>query len=434
MTPAARISAAIEVLADIESRRRPAADALKDWGMSHRFAGSKDRAAIASLVFDALRVRASARWIMGEETPRATMLGALRRLRGLDRAALAGLFTGEGHAPAPLTDDEGARLDAASLDGAPDHVLGDYPEWLAPAFAAVFGEGAAAEGRALAARAPVDLRVNTLRGARDKALAALDHLSPVATPLSPVGLRIAVTEDGRGPALSAEPAYAKGLVEVQDEGSQLAALLAGARGGEQVLDLCAGGGGKTLALAAAMDNRGQVFATDSDGRRLMPIYPRLERAGVRNVQVRAPKGPNGLEPALKGLEGRCDVVFIDAPCTGTGTWRRNPDAKWRMRPGALEQRMKDQDAVLASGARYVKSGGLLLYVTCSLLIEENEDRIAAFLAATPGFEPVEPAALARRAGLPDLARFASRHGAGLRFTPATSGTDGFFVAGLARRA
>lgn len=429
MIPAARVAAAIEVLDDIEARRRPAADALKDWGLSHRFAGSKDRAAIADLTFDALRLRASARWILGADSARATMLGSLGRARGLSVEAIAQLFSGEGHAPAALTDAERARLTAAALDGAPDHVAGDYPEWLAPAFAAAFGEAAVAEGQALARRAPVDLRVNTLKTTREKAAAALAHLGAVATPLSPVGLRIALAADARAPALSAEPTYARGQVEIQDEGSQLAALLAGARGGDQVLDLCAGGGGKTLALAAAMDNRGQIYATDSDGRRLTPIYPRLERAGARNVQVRAPRGRAG---AIGDLAERCDIVLVDAPCTGTGAWRRNPDAKWRVRPGALEQRLADQDRVLDEAALCVKPGGLVLYITCSALIDENEDRVAAFLTRQPGFTALDPAALARRAGLPDLARFASRHGPGLRLSPATSGTDGFFVAGLAR--
>ena len=170
----------------------------------------------------------------------------------------------------------------------------------------------------------------------------------------------------------------KGLVEVQDEGSQIAALLAEAKPGMQVLDLCAGAGGKTLALAASMDNHGQIYATDTDGRRLAPIFARLERSGARNVQVRAPKGQADV---LADLEGRCDLVMIDAPCTGSGAWRRNPDAKWRIRPGALEQRMKDQDETLEAAVRFVKKGGRIVYVTCSVLRPENEDRIAAFLAA-----------------------------------------------------
>jgi 16S rRNA (cytosine967-C5)-methyltransferase len=429
MTPAARVSAAIEVIADIENRRRPAADAMKDWGLTHRFAGSGDRAAISSLVYDALRRKASSAWLMGEATPRSETIGALKQTRGLDLEAIAGLFTGERHAPAPLNEAERERIATATLEGAPAHVAGDYPEWLAPQFEAAFGTAAIEEGRALAERAPVDLRANLLKTTREKALKALAHLGAEPTPLSPVGLRIAIRPDGRGPSLAAEPAYVKGLVEVQDEGSQLAALLTEAKPGLQVLDLCAGAGGKTLALAAMMDNRGQIYATDDDGRRLAPIFERLARSGARNVQVRAPKGQ---ADGLADLEGRCDLVMIDAPCTGSGAWRRNPDAKWRMRPGALEQRMKDQDETLENAIRFVKPGGRIVYVTCSVLRAENEDRVATFLARHDGFLPVDAPTQARAAGLAPLADRASPLGPGFRWSPRTAGADGFYVATLAR--
>ena len=429
MIPAARVAAAIEILADLEQKRRPAAESLKDWGLAHRFAGSKDRSAIAGLVYDALRRKASSAWIMGDDSARAGVIGALKQLRGLPDGEIALLFTGEGHAPAPLSVMEQDRLAHGVLDGAPDPVRGDYPEWLAPAFEASFGARAADEGRALAERAPVDVRVNTLKGDRDKALAALGHLSPSPTPLSPVGLRFAISAEGRGPALAAEPAYAKGLIEVQDEGSQLAALLSGAAPGAQVLDLCAGAGGKSLALAAMMNNQGQIYATDSDGRRLMPIFDRLERAGARNVQVRAPKGPRAI---LSDLTARCDLVFVDAPCSGSGAWRRNPDAKWRMRPGALQERIKDQMETLERASQFVKPGGRLLYATCSVLRDENEDRIAAFLEARADFLPIDAAHLARSAGLPGLAAQASKLGAGLRLSPLQTATDGFYIAALAR--
>jgi 16S rRNA (cytosine967-C5)-methyltransferase len=429
MIPAARISAAIEILADVEARRRPAAEAMKDWGLGHRFAGSGDRAGIAGLVYDALRRKSSSSWMMGEDTPRAHVLGALRRLRGQGVEEIAGLFTGEGHAPPPLAPGERERLTAADLEGAPAHVLGDYPEWLAPAFAESFGEDAAAAGRALAERAPVDLRVNTLKGTREKALAALAHVEPVATPFSPVGLRVAVRPDGRGVALAAEPSYVKGLVEVQDEGSQLSALLSGAAPGIQALDLCAGAGGKTLALAGKMGNQGQIYATDTDGRRLAPIFARLERSGARNAQVRAPRGARDI---LADLAGRCDLVFVDAPCSGSGAWRRSPDAKWRMRPGALEQRVKDQIETLESATRFVKPGGRIVYVTCSVLKCENEDRIRAFLETHTEYLPLDAAHMARAAGLPALAGQASKLGAGLRMSPLTTQTDGFYVAALAR--
>ncbi len=431
MHPAARIASAIEILDEIETRRRPAADALKDWGLAHRFAGSKDRSGIASLVFDALRRRASARYMMKSETSRAQMIGALHLARFMPAEEIDAQFNGVGHAPAPLDDEERRNLQAADLAGAPDWVLGDFPEWLAPHLARAFGDKAVEEGRALAARAPLDLRVNALKATAAEMLAELAHLSPVACALAPLGLRIAQgTAGGRGPALSAKPAYVRGLIEIQDEGSQIASRVARAKPGEQVLDLCAGGGGKTLAMAGDMDNRGQIYATDTDGRRLTPIFARLERAGVRNVQVRAPRGPQG-DP-VADLAGACDIVLVDAPCTGVGTWRRNPDAKWRMRPGALEQRIKAQTEILARAATYVKSGGRLVYVTCSLLCEENEDRVTAFLAHHPEFsaEPAEESL--DKAGLAGLTTPASPHGPGLRLSPARHDVDGFYIAVLRR--
>ncbi len=429
MIPAARVAAAIEILDDIEQRRRPAADAIKDWGLKHRFAGSGDRSAIAGIIFDALRRKSSAAWLMGEASARAGVIGALAQGRGLGLSAIEALFNGQGHAPAELTGAERRAIAHGDLASAPLHVRGDFPPWLEPAFIDSFGEAAAQEGRALAERAPVDLRVNTLKGDRASALAALSHLNPQAAPLSPIGIRIPVRADGKGVALAAEPAYVRGQVEVQDEGSQLAALLSGAKPGMQLLDLCAGAGGKSLALAAMMDNQGQIYATDSDGRRLMPIFERLERAGARNVQVRAPKGSQDI---LSDLVGRCDLVLVDAPCSGSGAWRRNPDAKWRMRPGALEQRIKDQMEALERAALYVKPGGRLVYITCSLLRAENEDRIAAFLAAKSEFLPLDAAHMARSCGLESLAGHISKLGPGLRLSPLQTDTDGFYIAALTK--
>jgi 16S rRNA (cytosine967-C5)-methyltransferase len=431
VTPSARLAAAIEVLADIDARRRPAADVLKDWGLSHRFAGSGDRAAIAGLVYDTLRRRASAAFLMGEDTPRAIALGMLQRERGLDADAVARLADGSRYAPPALTDDERARLAAGNLDGAPPHVLGDYPEWLDPHLARVFGDERAEEGAALASRAPLDLRTNTLKGERDDALQAIYDLSPEFTRWSPHGLRIRLAADAKSPAVHAEPAYLKGLIEIQDEGSQLAALLAGAKPGEQVVDLCAGGGGKTLALAAAMANKGQLYATDEDKRRLAPIHARLERAGARNVQVRTPKA-DGTEVA--DLVGRADLVLIDAPCTGTGAWRRNPDAKWRVRPGALEVRVKEQAAALDRAAPLVKPGGRIAYVTCSVLDEENGAQVRAFVGRHPDFSVDKPSQVAGALGeraymflkavlVPDE---------GLLMTPRRTDTDGFFVSIMQR--
>ena len=335
MTPAARLAAAIEVFGNLERERRPAADALKSWGLAHRFAGSGDRAAVAGLVYDALRRRASSAYLMGADSPRAILLGMLKRERGLDSNAIAKLASGERYAPAPLTDDERARLDAAAMADAPAYVAGDYPQWLDPQFTLAFGDARAEEGAALSSRAPLDLRVNTLKTERDAVAEMLSDLQPEPTRWSPWGLRIRLAADAKSPAIHAEPAFLKGMIELQDEGSQLAAIFSGAKPGEQVVDLCAGAGGKTLALAAMMENKGKIFATDDDKRRLAPIHDRLKRSGARNVQVRTPKSVGG---EIADLAGRCNLVLIDAPCTGTGAWRRNPDAKWRMRPGALEQR------------------------------------------------------------------------------------------------
>jgi 16S rRNA (cytosine967-C5)-methyltransferase len=431
MTPPARLSAAIEVLADIAARRRPAADVLKDWGLSHRFAGSGDRAAIAGLVYDALRRHASACFLMGEETARANALGMLRLERGLEADAIASLADGTRFAPPPLTDAERTALAEHSLAGAPPYVAGDYPQWLDPHFARVFGEARAEEGAALARRAPLDLRVNTLQGEREKAATQLAHLSPQPTRWSPWGLRITLAPDARSPAIHAEPAFLKGLVEVQDEGSQLAALFSGARPGAQVVDLCAGAGGKTLALAAMMQNRGQIFATDDDKRRLAPIHARLARAGARNVQVRTPKGR---AEELGDLAGHADLVLIDAPCTGTGAWRRNPDAKWRVRPGALAARLQEQAAALARAAALVKPGGHIAYVTCSVLAEENGDQVRAFVDRHPQFAVAPPAevigALGERAFMFRRAALVSDEG--LLMTPRRTDTDGFFVTVIRR--
>jgi 16S rRNA (cytosine967-C5)-methyltransferase len=431
MTPAARVAAAIEVIGDIESRRRPASDTLKDWGLAHRFAGSGDRAAIAGLVFDTLRRRASSAHVMGAPSPRALVLGMLRLERGLAGEAIAALASGARFAPAPLSADEQVRLAAADLQDAPPWVAGDYPQWLDPHLARTFGDERAAEGAALAARAPLDLRVNTLKGDRDAAVDALSHLGPGPTPWSPFGLRIVRGAEDRSVAIAAEPAFIKGRVEVQDEGSQLAAFLTAAKPGEQVVDLCAGAGGKTLALAAMLNNRGQIYATDVDKRRLAPIHSRLERAGAHNIQVRTPKGR---ENPLADLDARADLVLIDAPCTGIGTWRRNPDAKWRVRPGALEQRLREQADLLDRAVSLVKPGGRIAYVTCSLLLEENDHQVRAFVARHPQFSVLAPGrvleALGERAFI--FQRAVQLSSEGLLMTPRRTHTDGFYVSLLGK--
>jgi 16S rRNA (cytosine967-C5)-methyltransferase len=426
MTPAARLSAAIDLIETIDAQRVPAAKALKEWGTAHRYAGSGDRAAISGLVWDVLRRRASSAWLMDEDTPRSRVLGMLKLERGMDADAIAALCDGSRFAPEPLSEAERAALDGRSLAGAPAHIAGDYPEWLDPYLTEVFGDDRVAEATAMASRAPLDLRVNTLKAKPEKMLASLSHLGARPTPWSPLGLRIELGADARNPGIHAEEAFIKGAVEVQDEGSQLAALLSAAKPGEQVIDLCAGAGGKTLALAAMMQGKGRLIATDHDKRQLAPIHERLSRAGIHNADVRTPKGD--ADP-LSDIRASADLVLIDAPCTGTGTWRRNPDAKWRMRPGALEVRLKDQADVLDRAAALVKPGGRIAYVTCSVLPPENGGQIRAFVARHPEFAVVPPAQVASVLWdkADDFAAAALLSPEGLLMTPRRTGTDGFFV-------
>lgn len=429
--PAARLSAAMEVLQDILERRRPAPDALKDWGLARRFAGSKDRAAVASIVYDALRRKSSSTHVMAAETPRALVLAMLVSVRKLTADEIAALCTGTAHAPEPLSETEAEKLAAFDLAAAPDWVKADAPEWLWPSIIASFGDRSIAEMQALAARAFVDIRANTLKQKRSVLRGKLQHLSPEDTPWSPDGLRFVVGEDGRGPALQAEQVFFEGGFEIQDEGSQLVTQLSGARPGMTVVDLCAGAGGKTLALAAVMQNEGRLIASDLDTRRLAPLHDRLARSGATCVEIRAPKGKG--HDALIDLDGTVDLVLVDAPCTGSGTWRRNPDAKWRVRPGALAERIKDQAAVLDRAARLAKPDGRIAYITCSVLADENDGAVAAFLARHAGFRTQSAAELIAqsRLDLSLLARFATQHG--LQLSPLRTGTDGFYICGLVHK-
>jgi 16S rRNA (cytosine967-C5)-methyltransferase len=421
MRDAGRLAAAIDVLTEIETRHRPVRLALKSWGDAARYAGAKDRAFVSGLVLDMLRRRRSLAWRMGDDSPRAAALAALRLQWAWPLERVAEAAGEEPHGPGPLSEAERVALEhPRDMAEASDAVRGDYPDWLDDSMARAFGDHRAEEGAALSERAPVDLRVNLLKSDPERTLKALASLNAEPTALLPTALRMpALDPFARSGAVETIPQFSKGWFEVQDLGSQLAATSAGEVKGKQVLDLCAGGGGKTLALASAMGNTGQIYAYDSDARRLADTVRRGDRAGVRNLQVRSPVNP---EP-LKGLEGKMDVVFIDAPCSGTGSWRRHPDTKWRLTPETLAKRLADQDAVLDAGAGFVKPGGRMVYVTCSVLPEEDEDRVAAFLARTRGFEN-RPAT-----DDPKLTGNLTPDGF-LRLTPRTAGTDGFFVAVL----
>jgi len=422
-----RLAAAIEVIEDIERRHRPASEALKDWGLSHRFAGAGDRAAIGNIVYDALRRKRSAAWLLGSDAPRALGFGALALGLSLSAEAINRALDGDRFAPAPLSPEELDGLDAARLADAPPAVRADCPEWCVPLVEEAFGDDWTDEVTALSGRPPLDLRVNTLLSDRDRVLEELRETGAAPTVLAPEGIRIQPIEgQGRHPNVQAEPAFQKGWFEVQDEGSQVVAHLADAIEGMQVLDYCAGAGGKTLALAAAMGNRGQIFAHDAEKQRLAPIFDRLRRSGARNVQTVA--GASGLQP----LAGEMDLVLVDAPCTGSGTWRRRPDAKWRLTDRQLDVRLREQATILDAAKAFVKPGGRLAYITCSIFPQENQHQVAAFLAGNPDFEAADHAALWRDfwPSAPDRARAVDP---GIVLTPARTGTDGFFFASLRRR-
>ncbi|HKY93780.1 MAG TPA: RsmB/NOP family class I SAM-dependent RNA methyltransferase, partial [Kiloniellales bacterium] len=339
--------------------------------------------------------------------------------------ALAQLCSGQRFGPSPLSPRERRGLE--KLEGAPlqhreqpDWVRSECPQWLWPRF----GPDAAARLAALAEPAPLDLRVNALKATRPEAIKALvaEGLHPQPTPLSPLGLRL----DDR-PNVAATAAFRDGLVERQDEGSQLAALLVDARPAQRVVDFCAGAGGKTLALAAAMQNRGSLFACDVEDWRLERAGERLRRAGAHNVTRKALATHR--DPWVKRHKGAFDRVLVDAPCSGTGAWRRNPDARWRTAPEDLARVVALQREILDSACRLLKPGGRLVYVTCSLLPEENDAQAEAFLAGHGDFR-----LLPLRQLWPQLLEAPPPAGLGdtLTLSPETDGTDGFFVAVLER--
>jgi len=434
-----RVAAVVAILEDFERRRVPLKTAIADWARNARFAGAKDRAWISGLCLDTLRRRRSLGAALGADTPRAATLAALRFMWCRSAGDIAVLAAETPHGLGALSDTEEQALAADQVTALHGNerlsVSADFPDWLEPSVERVFGEKAREEMRAFAARADVDLRLNTLQAPPEKALDALSTVGAAPHAFVKTAARIAAPEaTARAPAVTIIPAFNKGWVEVQDLGSQIAALAAGDVKGAQVLDLCAGGGGKTLALAALMANKGQLYAYDSDARRLQPLYDRARRAGVRNLQIINPATDKA---ALDTLTGKMDVVFIDAPCTGSGTWRRHPDTKWRLTPEQLQRRMAEQDAALRDGARFVKHGGRIVYVTCSFLMEENEDRLAAFLLSNPSFtksralDGVSASGMLTPEGCAALEKCETADAA-LRLTPARVGADGFFISVLLR--
>lgn len=369
MTPGARLSAAIELL-DATLAGEPAERALTRWARASRFAGSKDRAAVRDLVYDALRRRRSLGWMGGGDTGRALVLA--QQAGGGDGPEP--LFTGEGFDPAPVTEDERARL-AGGLEGASCGVRLDVPDFLLAELRESLGADFHRVLAAMQDRAPVDLRVNSLKTNADAATVVLarDGVLVERHPLARAALR--VVDNPRG--VAASRAYTQGMVELQDVSSQVVAETAGARPGMTVLDYCAGGGGKTLALAAEMQGRGRLLAWDINPQRMADLPKRAGRAGAA-IRILT-------DAQLRALGAVCDLVLADAPCSGTGAWRRKPEGKWRVTADDLAAFPPLQDGILDAAAAKVKPRGLLVYSTCSLLARENEERAAAFAARHPGW-------------------------------------------------
>lgn len=413
-----------QLLAQVLRFDAPADAVMSRFFKQHPKLGQRERGLIAEAVFFALRRLASLRWMMQpaipERAPRLAALVTLGRQHGIESLD-----------PRALRQDERAVRHALAvrLDSAPRAVQAEVPTWL---YQRISGQYADAEAllAALVEPAPLDLRVNTVRARRDEVLAELrsatrEHapLRAQPTPYSPEGIRLL-----EKPGLTRWPLYQHGAIEVQDEGSQLIAHLVAPRRGEMVVDFCAGAGGKTLALGSLMRSTGRIYAFDVHARRLAGLAPRLKRSGLSNVHPAAIASEN--DPRVKRLAGKIDRVLVDAPCSGSGTWRRNPDLKWRFDERELARVNELQHRLLAAVARLVKRGGRLVYATCSLLAEENQVVAERFLAAQAGFEPVPAAEVLRGQGItiPGL------EGAAPYFVmlPHQHGTDGFFAAVMQR--
>lgn len=439
MLPAARTEAAIYLLGKIADERRPADDIVRAWFQARRFVGSKDRRAIRERVYGVLRALTRLDWHLGEATKnaRSRVLAAIV-LEGSDPSEH---FDGSPHGPKPLEEGEQLLVDALSgkkLDdpSMPGHVQVELPEWLADKLKAVYTGTFMGEMMALNAPAPMDLRVALGRVSRDQAKQSLAKggIKTEYTHISPMGLRLEAHTD-----IARTQAFRKGFIEVQDEGSQLLSLLVGAKANMHVLDYCAGAGGKTLAIADRMGltdgaSKGKLVAADIESKRLERMDNRLGRAKLTDKIERHVLGHDDIWATDNA--NRFDRVLVDAPCTGSGTWRRHPEQKKRLTPERLEELMGMQDDVLKKAAPLTKPGGRLIYATCSLLAEENEQRVEAFLKGHPDFHivPMQSvwAETIKKVDYPIEADEAQDLPDVLRLTPHSHGTDGFFVAVLER--
>jgi len=410
-----QVAGLAEAIAEIRPLEHAADSLLHDFFRKHKAMGQHDRALIADGVFAYFRRRRSLEALVQSQHPRQLALAVLVRELGLGVRELEGAISA----------DEASwlrELKARPATKQPDAVAFDLPDWLWAKLGTMYGED---ERKALAqawlSAAPLDVRINPLKTTRDEARAALaaSGIDAQPTPYSPLGLRI-----GGRPSLTKHPLFTAGAIEVQDEGSQLVSFLMAPKRSEMVVDFCAGAGGKTLLLGALMRSQGRLYALDTHDRRLANLKPRLARSGLSNVHPQWIAHER--DTKVKRLAGKIDRVLVDAPCTGFGTLRRNPDLKWRQPESGLQELVAKQRSILAAAATLVKPGGRLVYATCSVLPEENDEVVADFLAAHPQFVRENAAAELARAGI-ELDT-----GEKLRLFPHKHGCDGFYAEVLTR--
>ncbi|MBU6234772.1 MAG: RsmB/NOP family class I SAM-dependent RNA methyltransferase [Alphaproteobacteria bacterium] len=436
MTPSARLQASIELWDKIWTSGVPMDTICGDYFRVRRYIGSSDRKAVVERVYDMMRTYARCGWwlrhVHALDTPRTRAIASLALIDGTPRPHIHDLFSGSRHAPGVLDILESKAVDALAghtleHPEMPEDVRAECPKESFGKLKALYGKDFASEMEAMLEPASLDIRVNTIKTERDSVLNGLKRhgIETTATPFSPVGLRAE-----KRVHLADTKLLQQGVIEIQDEGSQLIALLCNAKPGQQVLDACAGGGGKTLAIAAEMKGKGRVVAMDNSTARLMRGKPRYVRAGIHNVEARSLEDENQRK-WLKRQKDNFDVVLVDAPCTSSGTWRRNPDLRWRRHGPTMEEILEMQTQILDRFQKAVKVGGRLVYATCSLYREENEHQIDAFLKKYPDFKVIPIAEAWAEAGLGGTCPC---EGPYMRLSPKQSGTDGFFAAVLQKAA
>ena len=430
MKLASQIQSSIEILEQILNRHRTVPSVMKEWGVNNRYAGVKDRATITNILNASLRRKISSSYIMSDDSPRAILIGTLINEFQFDINTLYDLFNNEKHAPMSLSDEEVLKVKEANekLKNSEKWIKNDLPEWAASEYEKTFDINQDEQLQHLSNMPDLDIRVNSIKTNISKVEGELQKFLAIKTHHSPYGLRFKATGlSHKYPNLEKTLAYSKGHIEIQNEGSQIASILSGVIPGQQVLDYCAGHGGKAVVLSMLMNNTGQIFLHDIDESRLSNVPSRMRRLGIKNYQIKV-----NLENVQNS--NLFDVVFVDAPCTGSGTWRRKPDLKWRSSKEKLNGNIKAQHDIIREASKFVKVGGKLIYVTCSLFDSENDGQISDFLSSNSAFRLINYQTQWKydENNIPKNAK--SHNEDTLLLSPMTHNTDGFFVAILERLA